>query len=283
MTYSVVSRACNKVLIGETYWTSVVVPSLMFGAPVVAWNQGELEELQRVENRVWRCVLGAPGYAAVAALRGEVGASSTKGRAMKAKLMYVRSTMEKENSALARIVLEDMYRKGTGKWIKVIKKYLESIGIERLELICNGTDVQLRAKIDEIDKRNWRNKASTKTTLRLYNQFKKEPKKEKIYDNTFESSLLFRARCDSLDLGWRKTYQNQDVHCKLCGAEVETLEHFLLKCKDLGSIRVEFGMEDKLLEWVLIFNGDCNVSITKRYLSAIWGRLKARLKEMGSL
>ena len=179
MTYSVVSRACNKVLIGETYWTSVVVPSLMFGAPVVAWNQGELEELQRVENRVWRCVLGAPGYAAVAALRGEMGASSTKGRDMKAKLMYVRSTMEKENSALARIVLEDMYRKGTGKWIKMIKKYLESIGIERLELICNGTEMQLRAKIDEIDKRNWRNEASTKTTLSCTINSRKNQRKKR--------------------------------------------------------------------------------------------------------
>ena len=37
--------------------------------------KSELEVLQRIENGVWRTMLGSPGYAPVSTLQGEVGAS----------------------------------------------------------------------------------------------------------------------------------------------------------------------------------------------------------------
>ena len=58
---------------------------------MIEWNRGELEELQRVENKVWRQILGAPSYVAVAALRGELGASNMIMRDMKTKLNMVDS------------------------------------------------------------------------------------------------------------------------------------------------------------------------------------------------
>ena len=50
MTYSVVSKACNKVMIGKTYWKSVVIPSALYCSGAIGWNEIDLERMQRCEN-----------------------------------------------------------------------------------------------------------------------------------------------------------------------------------------------------------------------------------------
>ena len=51
----------------------------------MVWTREEKKRLQIVENKVWRQILGAPMYTPVAALQGEVGASTVEGRDMKIK------------------------------------------------------------------------------------------------------------------------------------------------------------------------------------------------------
>lgn len=101
LTYSVISNSCNKVMIGKTYWKSVALTSILYGTAVLTWNKNELVELQREENKVWRFILGAPGYVSIAALRGELGASNMVMRDMKTKLKYVKC-MEWRNRKLDR-------------------------------------------------------------------------------------------------------------------------------------------------------------------------------------
>ena len=66
LTFSVISKSCDKLLIGKIYWKSVLLPRVLSPAAVVVWTKEERKQLQRVENRVWRA----------AALQGEIGASS---------------------------------------------------------------------------------------------------------------------------------------------------------------------------------------------------------------
>ena len=86
LTFSVISKSCDKLLIGKTYWKSVVQPRVWSAAAVVMWTKEERKQLQIVENRVWRQILGAPIYTPVAALQGEIGVSSMEGRDMKMQL-----------------------------------------------------------------------------------------------------------------------------------------------------------------------------------------------------
>ena len=71
LTFSVISRSCDKLLIGKTYWKSVVQPRVLSAVAVVVWTKEERKQLQRVENMVWRQILGAPIYTLVAALQGD--------------------------------------------------------------------------------------------------------------------------------------------------------------------------------------------------------------------
>ena len=64
-TYSVIERSCNKVLMGKLYWKSVVLPSVLLGIGLMELRKDQIERLQRVENSVYRKILGARGGATI--------------------------------------------------------------------------------------------------------------------------------------------------------------------------------------------------------------------------
>ena len=124
VTYSVISRACERMLIGKVYWKSVVLPGVLSVAEVMPWNENELDKLQRIENGVWRKVLRAPDCTAIAALQGEIGCSSVRARDIKIKLMFAKHLVEGENS-FTKMALEKMKTTGRGgRWYKLVSKYL---------------------------------------------------------------------------------------------------------------------------------------------------------------
>ena len=71
MTYSVVARSCNKMAIGKTYWKKECCTAKYidgeFSHGLDTGGDG------KVENNVRGQILGAPGYAASEAIRGEIG------------------------------------------------------------------------------------------------------------------------------------------------------------------------------------------------------------------
>ena len=54
-------------------WKSVAVPSVMYGMEVIAWNENKIDKSEVGQNRAAIMALNAPRYAAVGALRGDVG------------------------------------------------------------------------------------------------------------------------------------------------------------------------------------------------------------------
>ena len=105
ITFSIIARSCNKILIGKTYWKNVIIPSILSGGAVLDWTKSDLDKLQKIENMVWRQVLGAPGYVAVETLRGEIGSGTMEERDMKNKLCYVKHVMEGNNGLLKEILV----------------------------------------------------------------------------------------------------------------------------------------------------------------------------------
>ena len=167
---------------------------------------------------------------------------------MKMKLMYARDILNKDDSELAKQVFEDMLDKEREKLAITIRNYMGDVDIANLEKLKNISESALRKRIEQQDNKIWREEVRNKTTLKLYGKFKENVAQENYFDKTYESSLLFRARSDALDLGWRKVYQGQEGICKLCdGMECETLEHFVLKYKALEEIRQEFEFQNKTI------------------------------------
>ena len=80
--------------------------------------------MQRVENKAWRQILGATGYAPVAALQGEIGASTVRGRDMKIKITFAQCMFRTRNGLLEGIfrkLIDEVRPRG---WMRQLGKYM---------------------------------------------------------------------------------------------------------------------------------------------------------------
>ena len=278
MTYSVIHKSCNRVLIGKTYWKSVVLPGLLYGSSVFCWNVSDIERLQKCENAVWRCVLGAPSYAPLVTLQGEVGSSSMLARDMKAKLKYEKHVRNGENELL-RSMYDDMCEWNKCKWLETVKMYRERVGMQASELDDLSNEC-IKKKVYAWESDRWNEERMQKSTIRVYNECKSEIKDEGLYENDWGSVLLFRCRSNSLRLKWRERFVNGNVNCVACDRGVEeNLEHFLCVCEWYDGVRGDFGMsgvsvKDQLFGSGLVWAREC-----RNYLECMWKRRKLRTDE----
>ena len=88
-----IKRSADKVIVGKAIWKLMAIPAILFGRAVVTTSKKQIEKLQRLENKVWRYLLGIGGYSTMETLRGEIGASMVKSRIMQTMLMYVVDTL----------------------------------------------------------------------------------------------------------------------------------------------------------------------------------------------
>merc|ERR1712179_804334 len=90
MLLAKIKRSADKVIVGKAIWKLMAIPALLYGRAVVTITKEQVTKIQRLENKVCRCLLGIGGYSTVDSLRGEIGASMVKTRIMQTVLMYAR-------------------------------------------------------------------------------------------------------------------------------------------------------------------------------------------------
>ena len=231
MTLPIMYQSCQRLLIGKTFWKSVAIPAILYGSSIISFTDSEIKQLQRIENKVYRSILGAPMYAPNCSLRGEIGASEMKTRIMKGRLLYLKNIQMRENMLLKNVV-EEMKRHGQSKWTKTSLKYKEEYGIDPEIPAVTKMDIERRAK--KWDSKKWEDEVKERTSLGMYKEWKTEIKEDLVYDNKPASMVLFRARTATLPLNDRKRHTGQSTECVICGCEKEDLKHFLLDCPDEG-------------------------------------------------
>ena len=278
MTYSVIARSCNKILIGKTYWKGVVLPSVLFASSVVNWDKTGIGKLQTNENNVWRNILGCPGYTPISAMRGDIGASTMQIRIMKNKLKYTRYIMSKGNQLLRDIFL-NMYNQNRDALIREIRGYMVELDIGSLDMLLSLNEISLVNMIRSYDSNKWLEDIRRKSTLSIYTLNKTTIKEEIMYDNSFESTLLFRCRSNTIKLNWRNRFEGGDIQCRACNSgEEETLEHFLIRCEGLSNVRRRYGVQERDIADLLGFNDAMTPEIVKNMIGELWRERKGRIR-----
>ena len=100
MSYSIVARSCNILVVEKSYWKGLGLATVLYGAELLEFTEKDLSTLQTVVNSVYRTILQVPTYAANSALRGEVGAPSSKARDIKIKFLFVKHLLQKNRNQL---------------------------------------------------------------------------------------------------------------------------------------------------------------------------------------
>ena len=231
-TYSVTNRSCNRMLIGKTFWKNVALPAILYGSAVIEWNRKEEQQLQTIQNAVSRKILNAPRYATICSMRREIGMSMMKTRLIQLRIGYISNRLSKGNN-LIREVMEKLTNGGA--YDKILKKQSEDLQIDKRELITLQKN-DLKSRLYRWDTENWQQELDKKKTMHIYKEYKKVIKEEE-YENDFESTIWFQARANCLKLEDKNRESNKE--CKLCRVEIENLEHFLLKCESLETIRAQ--------------------------------------------
>ena len=236
MTSCVIEKSVNRVLIGKTFWKSMVLPSVLYASSVMDFNRrDEIDKMQVYENSVMRRMLRARSYSPICALRGEVGASLMRTRIMKDRLNYEDSLCCERNLLLREIYVEISGRKSG--WSVVTRGYRKEVGLsEKRESV--GREV-ISEKVRKWDSEKWRSELECKSSLEIYRMSKKVFGDENVYDNRRESVLWCEARLNVMKLECRNRFIGEDTTCKLCGSGDEDLIHFMLICSSLNEERAQ--------------------------------------------
>ncbi|XP_068218538.1 golgin subfamily A member 6-like protein 6 [Palaemon carinicauda] len=284
LTYSIIAKSCHKILIGKTYWKNVALPGILYGTAVMNITESEIKRLQQIENGVGRKILGAPSYAAVATLRGEIGMSEMKTRIAGGRLRFVKGIEEGRNDLL-KTILEEMKENENNRWMKETKKWIKDMEMNDRTFRRMGRE-ELKAKIREVDGKKWRDEIKEKNSLEIYEQEKGQIGEEMFYDNKPNSIIMYRARANCLKLNDRKRHEaGGRVECKLCGAVNEDLAHFILECPDLSDERrkiVElqqpYEEEKKKIIGNVLFKKE-GIEKRKEYIYQMWKKRESYITQ----
>lgn len=92
--------------------------------------------------------------------------------------------------------------------------------------------------VREAETAEWRLLMEEKSTLQLYHTKKLAICEEVMFDHGADSTLLFKPRAGMLQtLMYRRRYESspgvQAARCRVCGEDVESIEHIVLLCHKL--------------------------------------------------
>merc|ERR1712179_335739 len=157
---SQIKKSADRVIVGKAIWKMMAIAALMFGRTVVTSTKTDIEKIQRIENKVWRYLLGVGGYSTVEALRGEIGASMVKSRIMETMIQYLIDTLSSQFSDV-KGMMEDTICKGKGRWYNAIEEYRLELGLtwENLRALNKPT---LKKLVKEYDTMKWYDEMSKK-------------------------------------------------------------------------------------------------------------------------
>ena len=130
--------------------------------PAALWTMEEEKQMQRVENRVWRHILGAPEYTPVVALQREIGASTVEGRDMKIKMTFAQYMLRTKNGLLRAIFKKMLEEARPKKWIRQFRQYMGELGLGLLQV------GEMGGAVSGWEGDRWRREVESKSTLQLY-------------------------------------------------------------------------------------------------------------------
>ena len=74
----------------KIFWKSIALPSFLYGTNIINLTDDNIRELQKIDNSVYRRILGATHYNTNVTLRGEIGASLMRKRVINGRINYVK-------------------------------------------------------------------------------------------------------------------------------------------------------------------------------------------------
>ena len=105
---SYIKKSYDITSVGKAVWKLQAIPTLMFGKQRVTLSKKLIDKLQKIENNVYRHLLGVGPTTPVETLRGEIGASEVDSRIMETMLLFARDTLQGKFEELKSYMTHDL-------------------------------------------------------------------------------------------------------------------------------------------------------------------------------
>ncbi|KAF2356116.1 hypothetical protein FHG87_013128 [Trinorchestia longiramus] len=122
---------------------------------VIAWNGGDLEKFEVLQNRVGHLALGAPKWTAVEAVRGDLGWSLFPERMVKAVLNYKVRIEQMENKMWVKQIFD--WNLSESLWEKICWGHARKLKIQKTVCVRIGRSMDdwlLRSGIARVEERD---------------------------------------------------------------------------------------------------------------------------------
>ena len=153
-TFYAIETSYNRVLIGKLWWKSIALSKALFGLGVMTIKAEQIQKMQVIENKVYRLILRAPMITPVAALRGEIGASTMKSRARESRILLAKSIID-GNNELVKTILWKSIQNNRNIWGIRLKNDLKEVRISIKDL-QEMNKAEIRKRVRDIDKEEWK-------------------------------------------------------------------------------------------------------------------------------
>ena len=155
-----------ELLIGKTFWKNIVLPLVFYGINIINLTEDNINELHKIENSVYRSILGAAHYSPNVTLRGEIGTSLVKKRVRNGRINYIKGIQSNRNKLLETILWTIENEQET-KWIKTTREYMNVTNINFNDNRLNSKEY-LKQFMIKWDRNIWEDELEMKTRLQIY-------------------------------------------------------------------------------------------------------------------
>lgn len=260
----------NRYEVVRGIWKGVMVPALTFSNAVVCVKSEIQSGLEVNQRAVGRLALGAHSKTTNEAVQGDMGWASFEVREAQSKICFEERLRNMDDQRWAAKVLRYLYMKSVDtQWRKRTRrlrtKYMKPGS-------AGETTKAIKNEVKETETTTWKKRMDAKKSLDIYRIGKQEITREKLFDNTKGSALLFEARAGCLRTKTLIREPVQEELCAGCGNEPETMRHIVTECKSIrpvlsdGAIQLPEALGFKVsgkVNWTA-------VEVSKRRLECWW-------------
>ena len=183
-----------KASIGKTFWKGAILPTVLHGYEACAWSKNQINQLDKIQNVIFKNLLNLPTRAANAYAQAEIGASTQKFRDMKAKVLFLMHIVQNTNKLKNKVF---KWWNTKQKWINICKNYLTELNIDLMQLEDLDKST-IKKMINDVQFKQWKLDANKISSIEAYVKSKKTFTPYKEWENTYQQTILRKFQCGSI-------------------------------------------------------------------------------------
>jgi hypothetical protein len=160
-------RSLDRLRTAIAFWKMAVRSEALSGGAIVLYPKTWLKEMENIQSRMAKWLVGASRSGSTAGIRGDLGWSSIKAEIAKMKLRWWAKVIRMGQDRWPKKALMEMWRQPRGhKWVQEVEKLCAEYQVSSADTNTKGYKTRIRSRVEDKDWAEWRERASNSSRLK---------------------------------------------------------------------------------------------------------------------